>query len=100
MCIIDESEVEKEERTTLQTSSGIFSRLDIILHPGGATPTTWLVCRRTKNYRNKNSESISQYFIKVKHLISYKFDFGYFVTENNYCLQDASSASTLKFSHL
>ena len=40
VCIIDESEVEKEERTTLQTSSGIFSRLDIILHPGGATPTT------------------------------------------------------------
>ena len=40
VCIIDESEVEKEERTTLQTSSGIFSRLDIILHPEGATPTT------------------------------------------------------------
>ena len=78
MCIIDESEVEKEERTTLQTSSGIFSRLDIILHPEGATPTTWLDCRRTKNYRNENSESISQYFMKVKHLISYKFDFGSF----------------------
>ena len=40
VCIIDESEVEKEERTTLQTSSGIFSRLHIILHPEGATPTT------------------------------------------------------------